>query len=112
MMPVTKTYLDAGEKDPIALDYMPLSKITVGVTITGGGSMAVECQVTLDDVFDENAPNYVPAASARWHNVALSPTNATGHIIFDGPWRAFRLDIGALTAPIILQIAQSVTPRS
>jgi hypothetical protein len=112
MMPTTRTYIDSGAKEPIALDYMPLSKITAALTITGGGSAAFEIEVTLDNVFDPDASDYVDPASARWRLVQFAPTAATGYVTFDGPWRAIRLDLAALTAPVVFQVGQSTTPRA
>jgi hypothetical protein len=112
MMPTTRTYTSGmtGAQDPVALDYEPLSKITAVVSPVVGMDVLVE--VTLDNVFDPDASDYVAPASARWHTVAFAPTNAAGYITFDGPWRAIRLNITTNGNGIIFQVGQAVTPRA
>jgi hypothetical protein len=112
MMPVTQSFGPGitGAQTPIALDYMPLSKITAAITLQTTGTFLV--QVTLDNIFDQDGPNYVVPAVASWFTVAFAPTNATGYITFDGPWRAIRLNVSANDTGIIFQVAQAVTPRA
>lgn len=113
MMPSTRTYPIAanGGQVPLALDYMPTSDITVSINAGPGEAFLV--QVTLDDVFDQDAPNYVVPASARWQTVTGAPTVTTGYVTFAGPWRAARLNITApLIAALTFGLAQSTTPRA
>lgn len=110
MMPKTQTYNTTGAKDPIALDYLPTSRITAAITLGTTGAFTFE--VTLDEVIDQDSPVYIAPASARWFVVTLAPTAATGHINFDGPWRAIRLNISALDTTAVFQVAQATTPRA
>lgn len=113
MMPVTQVHTAAGEKTPIALDYLPTSQITAAISLTGGAAVTLLVQVTLDNVVDEDASDYVAPASARWFTVTGAPTNAAGYVTFDGPWRAIRLDLDSIdTGSVIFQVAQATTPRA
>jgi hypothetical protein len=107
MMPVTRTYTGTGVQVPIALDYMPQSDITaVFDPLAATATVAVE--VSLDDVFDQDAPNYVPVASATWITVPGAPTAAKGFATFAGPWRAIRLNITANNGTVKFSVGQAV----
>lgn len=113
MMPSTRTYVANGAQVPLSLDYMPTSQITAAITFVTTGSVNV--QVTLDNVFDQDDPNYIVAASARWFPVkgfAANPTVASEYVTFDGPWRAIRLNVVDFGTGVVFSVAQSTTPRA
>lgn len=112
LMPVTQQFGPGitGVQTPISLDYLPLSWITAVVDPIA--VMAVLVEVTLDDVFDQDAKNYVSAATASWMTVVGAPTNALGYVTFPGPWRAIRLNIATNDTGVIFTVAQSTAPRA
>jgi hypothetical protein len=110
MMPKVQTYNTTGAKDPIALDYLPTSRITAAITLGTTGAFTME--VTLDEVIDQDSPQYIAPASARWYTIAGAPTAATGYVQIDGPWRAIRLNISALDTTAVWSVAQATTPRA
>lgn len=117
MMPVTKTYTDAAAQVPIALDYLPVSDITVVTSLISGTLTAPLVQVTLDEVHDEQSPQYVVPASARWVTlVGITIPTAAGaaYVTVPGPWRAIRMNtVGGVSTPVLVfQVAQSTTPRA
>lgn len=114
MMPVTQSHTTTGAKTPVALDYLPTSQITAAASLAGGAAtVAFTVEVTLDEVIDQDAANYVAPGSARWFTVTGAPTTAAGYVTFDGPWRAIRMNISAIDAgSIIFQVGQSTTPRA
>jgi hypothetical protein len=115
--PVTRTYTTAAAQDPIALDFEPTSQITVVVTVAAGGTLTTPlAQVTLDNVFDLDAADYVAPANARWVSITgltVPTTPGAAYLTFDGPWRAVRLNTTAgITGSTIFQVGQSTTPRA
>ncbi len=113
MQPTSRTYGSNGAKDPFPLDYNPTSQITAAVTFVTTGSVNV--QVTLDNVLDQAADDYVAPASARWFAVkgfAASPVVASEYVTFDGPWRAIRVNVVDFGTGVVFQLGQSTTPRA
>lgn len=113
MRPVTKTYaggITTTPQEPIALDFEPLSKITVAVTPVS--TLSVLVQVTMDNVFDASDADYVAPASARWFTVTDAPTTAIGYVTIDGPWRAIRLNLVDSGTGVVFQVGQATTPRA
>lgn len=117
MMPVTRTYISAAAQDPIGLDYLPTSQITIAVTVAAASTLTTPlCQVTLDEVLNDSDPAYIAPANARWYSVTgLTVPTAPGgaYVTIDGPWRAVRLNtVGGITGTAIFQVGQSTTPRA
>lgn len=113
MRPVTQTISAVAASTPIALDYEPLSKITAAVTEPEGTTATFAIQVTMDQVFDSADPDYVAPGSARWFTVTGAPTDASGYVTIDGPWKAIRLNVTAIdTGTLVFQVGQATTPRA
>ena len=123
LMPVTQQFGPGiiGAGNPIALDYLPMSWITV--TAFPVSTMSGLVQVTLDNVFDQNDPNYVTVVLANWLAVAgpaVAPAPYTPmpaqttpfYLTFPGPWRAIRWFSTANATGVIFVVAQSTAPRA
>lgn len=112
LMPVSQSFGPGitGAGTPISLDYLPHGYITAAVTEIGTATFTV--QVTLDNIFDATAADYVPVASASWFTVTGAPTADDGYVTFPGPWRAIRINIATNDTGVIFQVAQSTTPRA
>lgn len=112
MQPVTQTHTTTGAKTPINLDYEPLSSITAAVTPVGTTGEEFDVEVTLDEIFDDQAADYVAPASARWF-VIVDETDTPTWLTFDGPWRAIRISVNnAGGGTIVFQVGQATTPRA
>lgn len=98
-----------GAQIPVSLNFLSLSKITAALTIIGNAAFTVE--VTLDNVFNESAADYVPVGAASWFTVAGAPTAADGYVTFDGPWQAIRLNISVNDTGVIFQVGQGESGR-
>ena len=125
MMPVYQSFGPGiiGAGNPIALDYMPNSWITV--TVEPIGTMSGLVQVSLDQFFDQNSPDYISLAAASWFPVAV-PAVATAaapyapmlaqtaafYLTFPGPWRAIRYLSTVNGTGTVFAVAQSVAPRA
>lgn len=114
MKPVTQVHSGAttGAKTPIPLDYLSESGITAAYTEVSPTVATATVEVTLDNVFDPDAADYVAPASARWFTLkgfAATPITATEYVTFSGPWRAIRLNIATNDGTVIFQVGQGTS---
>jgi hypothetical protein len=116
LMPVTQSFgpgID-GAGTPINLDYLPHGYITAAVAPATETPIDAVVEVTLDNIYDENAPGFVTPAVAFWFPVDGFSTPIVGqeYMTFPGPWRAIRLNITTNTDGLVFYVAQSTTPRA
>jgi hypothetical protein len=107
MNPVSQAFSAAttpGEQEPISLNMLAMAHHVAAVFVDSGVTATFAVQVTLDDVND-------PAVTPRWFTLTGAPTNASGYVEFNGPWRFIRIDIDAIDGVVEFKVGQADTSR-
>jgi hypothetical protein len=101
MQPISVTYTTTGTQTPLSLDWriVPFLVSYDVIKVTGGGTLSVTLETTLDDIMN---PNVTPVWTALG-----SALTATTRGSLTAPVTAIRANIGTLTGTdVTLKILQ------